>query len=70
MVSGAWVSQTGQIDTYGEWGGDVCVPPAFPSDLHGVVLEANASYRLAVTMRSSFGSSTRYPIGYSTLVPD
>ena len=69
MVGGAWVSQTGQIDAYGEWGGDGCVPPAFSSDLHGVVLEANAAYRLAVTMRSSFGSSTRYPIGYSTQVP-
>lgn len=68
-VGDAWVDQTGAVDDFGHWVSGSCVPPGFASDLHGVVLEAHASYRLAATMRAAYGSSIRYPIGYSTQVP-
>lgn len=71
LVGGAWVDQTGQIDVYGIWhppGGLTawCEVPEI-STLGGVTLAAGASYRVAATMRSSYGSATLRPIGVKNI---
>jgi hypothetical protein len=59
-VSGVYVDQTGNIDSYGTWFGNLgCTPPAMTSAGH-VVLEALGSYRVAATMRTAYaGNWTR-----------
>lgn len=68
---GAWLPLTSDVNHFGQWqgGSTGCLLPGFASDSEGLVLEPNASYRLAVTMRRAYGSSVLYSIGYSTQVP-
>ena len=70
-VGGSWVDQSGVLNAYGEWfpggGGLVayCIPPSI-STLDSVTLQTGASYRVAATMRTSYGGSTLRAIGIRT----
>jgi hypothetical protein len=58
-IGGVWVDQTGLVQNYGFWDGSFgfCLTPVVSSD--GLLdLEAGATYRIAGTMRPSYGSST------------
>ncbi|HYQ42039.1 MAG TPA: hypothetical protein VER11_08725 [Polyangiaceae bacterium] len=70
-VGGSWVDQSGVLQAYGEWnpgGGGLaasCNPPSI-STLGSVTLQAGASYRVAATMRTSYGGATLRAIGITT----
>jgi hypothetical protein len=70
-VNGSWVDQSGVLQAYGEWfpgGGGLaasCMPPSI-STLGSVTLQTGASYRVAATMRTSYGGSTLRSIGIAT----
>jgi hypothetical protein len=56
QVSGAWVDQTGTIESSGAWSGSSCRRPA----IYSPTLTPGASYRVAVTMRNRpWGGSLR-----------
>lgn len=71
-VGGTWVDQSGVLNAYGQWnpggGGLVayCSPPSL-STLGSVTLQTGAAYRVAATMRTSYGGSTLREIGFTTL---
>lgn len=70
-VGGSWVDQSGVLNAYGEWfpgGGGLaasCSPPSI-STLGSVTLQAGSSYRVAATMRTSYGGATLRAIGIKT----
>ncbi|HET9958347.1 MAG TPA: hypothetical protein VFQ61_27820 [Polyangiaceae bacterium] len=69
-VGGSWVDQSGVLQAYGEWQdrGDLvsfCSPPSITT-LDVLTLEAGASYRVAATMRTTYGGSTLRALGVTT----
>lgn len=66
-VGGAWVDQTGRIDSYGVWHppsglAGWCDPPEIDT-LGTVTMVAGESYRVAATMRTSYAGSSLRAIG-------
>jgi hypothetical protein len=66
-VGGAWVDQTGNIDSYGTWYGGIigCQPPEVTT-LGALTLVSGASYRIAATMRTSYAGSNLRAVGFKT----